>query len=118
MISALVVSFIIAIIIALLPSQVGTHDRQLAIDAVKWNTDTKHNGAVCDTNAAAAVGEDGVSVVGVWRHCETDHLHTVPHTVTAPNGSDPSAYVPNVLTTFPFMAHAGAVQSIISTFYY
>ena len=37
---------------------------------------------MCDTNLAAAVLPNG-SLVGVWRHCETVDLVTMPHTLIA-----------------------------------
>ena len=82
------------------------------IDAVKWDTDPLHNGSICDTNAAAAMGEDE-NLVGIWRRCETSSLHTVPHTVTASNASDPSSYTPNTTTNIPFLSHAGAEDPMV-----
>jgi mannan endo-1,4-beta-mannosidase len=94
---------------------IGKQEGQLAIDAVKWNTDSLHNGAVCDTNAAGAVGADGNSVVGIWRHCETKNLHTVPHTLTASKVADPTSYSPNISINFPFMSHAGSEDPMVYT---
>eukprot|EP00041_Stephanoeca_diplocostata_P015222 m.289081 g.289081 ORF g.289081 m.289081 type:complete len:221 (+) comp19967_c1_seq17:2334-2996(+) len=69
--------------------------RQLVISAPKWDTDPLHNGAICDTNAAATVGPNG-SLVGLWRRCETANLHTVPHTFTATDALNATSYQPNI----------------------
>jgi len=90
-------------------------DRQLAISAPKWDTDAAHGGTICDTNAAATMGPDGISLVGLWRRCETPMLHTVPHTLTARNASNPGTYAPNVSVNFPFMSHAGAEDPVVYT---
>lgn len=100
------------------PAEISKSPRRLAIDAPTWNTDDRGDGriAVCDTNAAAAVDGprntgtggpansrardgtqfEGVPVIGLWRHCETSNLHTIPHTFKADNGSDAGSYRPNV----------------------
>ena len=64
---------------------------------------------VCDTNLAAALLPNG-SMVGVWRHCETVNLHTMPYSLLARGDTSPPAagYVPSTSENFPFMAHAGA----------
>jgi len=41
--------------------------------------------------------------VGLWRHCEGPHLHTVPHTFTAANPAVPGSFLPNVSINVPFM---------------
>lgn len=97
------------------PEGLVNSTRQLAISAPKWNTDPLHNGAVCDTNAAAAMGLSG-NIVGLWRHCETSTLHTVPHTFTAVNATIASAYRPNVSVNVPFLSHAGAEDPMVWTY--
>merc|ERR1712046_483299 len=94
----------------------GIHkaERQLAINAYQWDTDKLHNGAMCDTNLAAAMGPNG-SLVGIWRHWETASLHTVPHTLIAVNASNVSTYTPNISINFPFMSHAGAEDPMLYT---
>eukprot|EP00040_Diaphanoeca_grandis_P010607 m.54383 g.54383 ORF g.54383 m.54383 type:complete len:782 (-) comp21903_c0_seq1:67-2412(-) len=87
-------------------------ERQLAINAQKWDTDILHNGAICDTNAAAAMGDDG-NLVGLWRRCETDHLHTVPHTFTATSATNATSYQPNISVNVPFMSHANAEDPMV-----
>ena len=110
------------------PEGIASAPRQLAIDALRWDHDPLHNDAVCDTNAAAAVvpvrltGTAGAAVdssstrvVGLWRRCETDHLHTVPHTFTASDGGTGATYSPNVSINVPFMSHAGAEDPMVWT---
>lgn len=100
--------------------------RELAISAFEWDYDPLHNGAICDTNAAGAInptaaaaggggGGSGKSLVGLWRRCETDHLHTVPHTVAAADAGNASTYAPNISTNMPFMSHAGAEDPMVYT---
>eukprot|EP00729_Bicosta_minor_P008497 gene8497-35004_t len=100
--------------------------RELAISAFEWDYDPLHNGAICDTNAAGAInptaaagggggGGAGKSLVGLWRRCETDHLHTVPHTVAAADAGNASTYAPNISTNMPFMSHAGAEDPMVYT---
>ena len=80
--------------------------------ACTWGVLTDCGGAphqVCDTNLAAALLPNG-SMVGVWRHCETVNLHTMPYSLLARGDTSPPAagYVPSTSENFPFMAHAGA----------
>ena len=51
--------------------------------------------------------------MGIWRRCETPHLHTVPHSLTATDAADGASYAPNVSTNFPFMSHAGAEDPMV-----
>ena len=51
----------------------------------------------------------------MWRRCETSHLHTVPHSLTATDGADVSTYLPDISTNFPFMSHAGAEDPMVWT---
>lgn len=94
------------------PEKLSSVERQLAIDASIWNIDPLHNSAICDTNAAAAITTDA-SLIGVWRHCETSNLHTVPHTFSARDSVNGSTYLPNISATFPFMSHAGAEDPMV-----
>ena len=55
--------------------------------------------AVCDTNLNGIIRGDG-SFVGLWRRCETDELHTVPHTLFAADWRNASTYVPNLSPLF------------------
>jgi hypothetical protein len=86
--------------------------RRLAINATLWNTDAAHNGAVCDTNVAAALGREG-GLVGLWRRCTGDHLHTVPHAITATRAADVATYLPNITTNVPYLSHAGAEDPMV-----
>ena len=56
-------------------------------------------------------------LVGLWRHCEGPHLHTVPHTFSAadPGPANPGSFLPNVSVNVPFMAHAGAEDPMVYT---
>ena len=107
------------------PEGLSSSSRVLAIDAEKWDEDSLHNGAICDTNAAAAIGPDG-GWVGIWRRCEGASLHTVPHTFTgaATAREDTSSLgegaaggditiSPNISTNFPFLSHAGAEDPFV-----
>jgi hypothetical protein len=103
---------------------VSSSSRVLAIDAKKWDEDSLHNGAICDTNAAAAVGPDG-GWVGIWRRCEGASLHTVPHTFTrtaatredtlllGEGAGGDTTISPNISTNFPFLSHAGAEDPFV-----
>eukprot|EP00039_Didymoeca_costata_P002943 m.64037 g.64037 ORF g.64037 m.64037 type:complete len:788 (+) comp11619_c0_seq3:101-2464(+) len=96
------------------PEGIAKAERQLAIDAKIWDSDPLHNDAICDTNAAAAVVNDG-SIVGLWRKCETDHLHTVPHTFKASDGGNGVTYKPNISVNVPYIAHAAAEDPMVYT---
>ena len=93
-------------------AEIGNAARQLAMNATVWNTDAAHNGAVCDTNLAAAMGARG-ELVGLWRRCTGSHLHTVPHSLSAVKGKLVETYRPNISTNFPFMSHAGAEDPMV-----
>ena len=54
-------------------------------------------------------------LVGLWRHCEGPHLHTVPHTFSAADPANPGSFLPNVSVNVPFMAHAGAEDPMVYT---
>lgn len=71
--------------------------------------------AVCDTNLAGALLANG-SMVGVWRHCETVNLHTVPHTLLArdPVSPDGKGFVPSGDINFPYLSHAAAEDPFVS----
>jgi hypothetical protein len=95
------------------PSEISQVPRQLAVDAFQWDYDpSSARHAICDTNLAGAVGRSG-EMVGLWRRCEGDHLHTVPHTLTASDPSKVSTYAPNVSVNLPFVAHAGAEDPMV-----
>ena len=85
---------------------IGKAERQLAIGAFKWDYDPDHNGAICDTNAAGAVLPGTKKLVGLWRHCEGAHLHTVPHTFVAANAADAASYAPNISINVPYVRYA------------
>ena len=103
------------------PEELSTAPRALAIDALQWDHDKlPDRDAICDTNAAAAMvpGSGEGRLVGLWRHCETDHLHTVPHSFTASaNASVPLPtwmFRPNISSAnVPYMSHAGAEDPMV-----
>ena len=89
----------------------------LVVNSTLWDRDdrvhhTNHT-AICDTNLAAAVLENG-SLIGVWRRCETVDLHTMPHSLMATCPEDPSTFAPSIdPRTFRFLSHAGAEDPFV-----
>ena len=69
----------------------------MVINSTKWNSDywekTKRI-AVCDTNLNGIIRDDG-SFLGLWRRCETDELHTIPHRLVAADWRNASTYAPD-----------------------
>ena len=51
--------------------------------------------------------------VVIFCSCETPSLHTVPHSLTAPDATDGASYAPNISTNFPFMSHASAEDPMV-----
>ena len=69
----------------------------LVINSTKWNSDYFNKTgriATCDTNLNGIIRADG-SFLGLWRRCETDQLHTIPHTLVASDWRNASTYMPD-----------------------
>jgi hypothetical protein len=71
----------------------------MVINSTKYNSDywAKHNKtAICDTNLNGIILSDSKSLVGMWRHCESDELLTIPHLLTASDWRNASTYQPQM----------------------
>ena len=116
--------------VAKTPQGMAAAEPMLVLNSTRYDNDPNvhhtNRTAVCDTNLAGAILPNG-SLVGVWRHCETVNLHTVPHSLLAVDAKDPLTYAPSdevncahtpilgsesrpdrKLLAVPFVTHAGA----------
>lgn len=83
----------------------------MVLNSTKYNSEywAKHNKtAICDTNLNGIILGDSKTFVGIWRHCESDELLTIPHLLTASNWKDPSTYVPHVNAPLFVLEGSGA----------
>ena len=84
--------------VAKTPQGMAAAEPMLVLNSTRYDNDPNvhhtNRTAVCDTNLAGAILPNG-SLVGVWRHCETVNLHTVPHSLLAVDAKDPLTYTPS-----------------------
>ena len=102
--------------VAKTPQGMAAAEPMLVLNSTRYDNDPgvhhTNRTAVCDTNLAGAILPNG-SLVGVWRHCETVNLHTVPHSLLAVDAKDPLTYTPsNEVNCAHTSSRVGSLQGL------
>ncbi|KAG7363541.1 hypothetical protein IV203_026902 [Nitzschia inconspicua] len=83
----------------------------MVMNSTKYNSDywSKQNKtAICDTNLNGIILPNSKTFVGIWRHCETDELLTIPHLLTATDWRNASTYIPHLKSPLFVLEGSGA----------